>query len=320
VLKSGRSSPGQELLDDSLGEPVTFDPNQEVELIEYESDDDSVLASTKKATPKDSKEQSRAGPETAEKPATPTDTFEHAAPENKHADKTEDDESPKAQDGKTDASPVKANPFLKAAASNDWEDEDEKPKPLKSSMWKQDPTATADVLNSKYVFGSSATNPFANAAAISPLAKSMQTQLSVDKPSPFAFAPGKSEEVKSSFGGGGFGSFSGGFGAAAAAGSSFGDLLKSRKETKEPKSDDEESEAEAEDEQHPEDEETEKIHLEPMEVITGEENEVTLFQARGKLYHMDDKTKDWKERGVGLFRVNKQKTEDHARLSECIYN
>lgn len=35
---------------------------------------------------------------------------------------------------------------------------------------------------------------------------------------------------------------------------------------------------------------------------TGEEGENTIFSCRGKLYHFDGK--EWKERGVGVFKVN----------------
>ncbi|KAG5301677.1 nuclear protein export protein Yrb2 [Histoplasma ohiense] len=44
----------------------------------------------------------------------------------------------------------------------------------------------------------------------------------------------------------------------------------------------------------------ERFHEQQTE--TGEEGENTIFSCRGKLYHFDGK--EWKERGVGVFRVN----------------
>lgn len=39
-------------------------------------------------------------------------------------------------------------------------------------------------------------------------------------------------------------------------------------------------------------------------VKTGEEHEETIYSTRARLYVMDSDTKDWKERGVGMLRVN----------------
>ncbi|KAJ5825052.1 hypothetical protein N7447_007392 [Penicillium robsamsonii] len=47
-------------------------------------------------------------------------------------------------------------------------------------------------------------------------------------------------------------------------------------------------------------------------VETGEENEITKFSAKGKLYYFDDKK--WKERGIGTFKVN-LKTESNGKKS-----
>ncbi|OAX85461.1 hypothetical protein ACJ72_00140 [Emergomyces africanus] len=44
----------------------------------------------------------------------------------------------------------------------------------------------------------------------------------------------------------------------------------------------------------------ERFHEQQTE--TGEEGEITVFSCRGKLYHFDGK--EWKERGVGVFKVN----------------
>ncbi|GMG39109.1 unnamed protein product [Ambrosiozyma monospora] len=50
-----------------------------------------------------------------------------------------------------------------------------------------------------------------------------------------------------------------------------------------------------------------KVHLKKQETHSGEENETTVFQVKAKLYHMEvDKVQEgWKERGVGVIKVNK---------------
>lgn len=50
-----------------------------------------------------------------------------------------------------------------------------------------------------------------------------------------------------------------------------------------------------------------KVHLEKQEIKSGEENETTIFQAKAKLYYMElAKANDgWKERGIGLIKINK---------------
>lgn len=60
-----------------------------------------------------------------------------------------------------------------------------------------------------------------------------------------------------------------------------------------------------------------KIHLEQKEVVTGEEDEDTICHVRGKLFDFDEgkgEKGDWKERGVGLLRLNKKIGDDTARL------
>ena len=47
--------------------------------------------------------------------------------------------------------------------------------------------------------------------------------------------------------------------------------------------------------------------LEPV-VHTGEEEEDTVFQVRGKLYALSDQNA-WKERGTGLLKLNVRKSD-----------
>jgi len=57
----------------------------------------------------------------------------------------------------------------------------------------------------------------------------------------------------------------------------------------------------------------EKVKLTEQDVMTGEEEEETLHQVRGKLFSLDDS--QWKERGTGLLKLNvKQEDGTGARL------
>ncbi|KAJ3227687.1 Nuclear pore complex protein Nup98-Nup96 [Clydaea vesicula] len=50
------------------------------------------------------------------------------------------------------------------------------------------------------------------------------------------------------------------------------------------------------------------VQLEKLnEIISGEEDEETLLSFRCKLFGFDDTLKSWKERGVGMFKLNKRK-------------
>ncbi|KAF9474818.1 hypothetical protein BDN70DRAFT_884420 [Pholiota conissans] len=55
-----------------------------------------------------------------------------------------------------------------------------------------------------------------------------------------------------------------------------------------------------EEEENKSDEENQK--MEPVELATGEEDEETIHQVRGKLFSLDENA--WKERGTGLLRLN----------------
>ena len=53
-------------------------------------------------------------------------------------------------------------------------------------------------------------------------------------------------------------------------------------------------------------------------VMTGEEEEETVYQVRGKLYALSSQNQ-WKERGTGMLRLNvKREDGTGARLSECL--
>ncbi|EEH45041.1 uncharacterized protein PADG_01191 [Paracoccidioides brasiliensis Pb18] len=169
------------------------------------------------------------------------------------------------------------------------------------------------------------TSPFKPASTVEPMAGKGTAAPSSSSfaASPFAAAAGASPF--SAFGGGGAGfgksAFASGFGAAAprlgggltsfAAPAGSSGTLESTAKQKilgAASSDDEEGEEEGEggDEGKPafegleEEKGDERFHEQQTE--TGEEGEDTIFSCRGKLFHFDGK--EWKERGVGLFKVN----------------
>ncbi|XP_024081343.1 E3 SUMO-protein ligase RanBP2-like isoform X1 [Cimex lectularius] len=51
-----------------------------------------------------------------------------------------------------------------------------------------------------------------------------------------------------------------------------------------------------------------------IEVVSGEENEIVLFEERAKLYRFDLKNHEWKERGVGKMKILKDKDTGVVRL------
>ncbi|THH21848.1 hypothetical protein EUX98_g8268 [Antrodiella citrinella] len=65
-----------------------------------------------------------------------------------------------------------------------------------------------------------------------------------------------------------------------------------------------------------------KLDLTEQEVMTGEEDEVTVFQARGKLFTLSDQNQ-WKEKGTGNFKLNVRRLDTSgARLvmrKEAVY-
>ncbi|KAG0257417.1 hypothetical protein DFQ27_005161 [Actinomortierella ambigua] len=77
------------------------------------------------------------------------------------------------------------------------------------------------------------------------------------------------------------------------------------------------------DDAHPEDDETNTqdysssafANAEQIDVVTGEEDEMTFFQTKGRLFADADKSQSWKERGKGTFKVNVNREDTkQARL------
>lgn len=70
------------------------------------------------------------------------------------------------------------------------------------------------------------------------------------------------------------------------------------------------------------DAEEKRLNLTEQEVQTGEEDEDTIFQVRGKLFALSDQNQ-WKERGTGQLKLNVRKEDGSgARLlmrKEAVY-
>jgi len=62
------------------------------------------------------------------------------------------------------------------------------------------------------------------------------------------------------------------------------------------------------DEETASDEEKGKFSLEEQQIITGEEDEDTLYQVRGKLFSLSSQNQ-WAERGTGLLKLNVRRYE-----------
>lgn len=56
------------------------------------------------------------------------------------------------------------------------------------------------------------------------------------------------------------------------------------------------------------------VKLQKQEVKSGEEAEETIFQVNAKAYQLSDLKAGWKERGVGVIKVNKDTTTGKSRL------
>ena len=56
------------------------------------------------------------------------------------------------------------------------------------------------------------------------------------------------------------------------------------------------------------------VHLNEVEVKTGEEDELVLFKQRCKLFRFASETKEWKEKGTGEMKILKHKQTGHIRL------
>lgn len=56
------------------------------------------------------------------------------------------------------------------------------------------------------------------------------------------------------------------------------------------------------------------VHLQPVVVKTGEEEENILFRERAKLYRFDPSTNEFKERGIGDLKILQHQTSNRCRI------
>lgn len=56
------------------------------------------------------------------------------------------------------------------------------------------------------------------------------------------------------------------------------------------------------------------VHLQPVVVKTGEEEENILFRERAKLYRFDNSTNEFKERGIGDLKILQHQTSHRCRI------
>ncbi|KAL5359844.1 hypothetical protein BJX96DRAFT_149240 [Aspergillus floccosus] len=196
------------------------------------------------------------------------------------------------------------SPFGSLAASKPKEEETTKPAATSSSAFASSTFAA---------FASSEKSPFGASGTSGSVFKSpapTETEKPATTGSGFASAAGSSGFATL---GSGFSSFAGGFGAAAPKGglTSFAspagpsDLGGSSKDKPfgapaEEEENEEETGAESGPGEFEEDKTDERFFERPIE--TGEEEEKTYFSCKAKLFQFSDK--EWKERGIGTFKVN----------------
>ncbi|GMK56915.1 hypothetical protein CspeluHIS016_0307550 [Cutaneotrichosporon spelunceum] len=204
-------------------------------------------------------------------------------------DKAEATDAPESTDADSDAPSLKRKadePTAKVAEEK--KRKSTSPTPTDSPPKPADP-APAEPKKPQATFGSFSAkpSPFAAMAGTSAFGAAAKKENALDKrPAPFA--------------GSGFGSYSSAFSPFASAkksedkaeSSSFGDILKEKGDG-----------ADAAEEKKPQ--------LDRQDVPTGEEEEETMYQTRAKLFMMESEGA-WKERGVGLIKLNRRREDGSA--------
>ncbi|PWY84654.1 hypothetical protein BO94DRAFT_468256 [Aspergillus sclerotioniger CBS 115572] len=202
------------------------------------------------------------------------------------------------------------SPFGSMGAAKSKEEESSKPSAATSS--------SAFAASSLAAFASSEQSPFGSLGSSTP--SIFKSPSSTDSPQPattgFAAAAGTSGFVAL---GSGFSGFSGGFASAKPAGglTSFASpagpsVLSTSKATgfgapdeEQHKEEDDEEAGETGPGEFEQDKTDERFYERPIE--TGEEDEKTYFSCKAKLFQFTDK--EWKERGIGTFKVNVRVTD-----------
>jgi Ran-binding protein 3 len=201
------------------------------------------------------------------------------------------------------------SPFGSLGASKSEEEEPTKPAAVTST--------SAFASSSLAAFAGSEQSPFGSLGASTPSVFKSPAASETEKPAATGFAAGASTSGFAALGSG-FSGFGGGFGAAAKSGgltsfasptapSTFGSSTKDKPFGAADADEEEEEEDEAE--TGPKEFEAEKPDERFFErqIETGEEQEKTYFSGKAKLFQFTNK--EWKERGIGTFKVNVKVTD-----------
>ncbi|GFF80926.1 ran-specific GTPase-activating protein 2 [Aspergillus udagawae] len=201
------------------------------------------------------------------------------------------------------------SPFGSLGASKSKEEEPTRSTPVTST--------SAFASSSLAAFAGSEQSPFGSLGASTPSVFKSPAASESEKPAATGFAAGASTSGFAALGSG-FSGFSGAFGAAAKTGgltsfasptapSTFGSSTKDKPFGAADADEEEEEEDEAE--TGPKEFEAEKPDERFFErqIETGEEQEKTYFSGKAKLFQFTNK--EWKERGIGTFKVNVKVTE-----------
>ncbi|RHZ50333.1 hypothetical protein CDV55_102195 [Aspergillus turcosus] len=274
------------------------------------------ILSPKKKRSRDELDKDESGERAVEKTDTKTENVEseekpeaEGQPEKKrHRDNSTERKPAPVTSAFANTSAV--SPFGSLGALKSKEEEPTKPAPVTST--------SAFASSSLAAFAGSEQSPFSSLGASTPSVFKSPVTSETEKPAAAGFAAAASTSGFAALGSG-FSGFSSGFGAAAKSGgltsfasptapSAFGSSSKD-KPFGAADADDEEEEEEEEAETGPKEFEAEKPDERFFErqIETGEEQEKTYFSGKAKLFQFTNQ--EWKERGIGTFKVNVRVTD-----------
>ncbi|KAF7168337.1 hypothetical protein CNMCM5623_001345 [Aspergillus felis] len=274
------------------------------------------ILSPKKKRSRDKLDEDESEQRATEKTDTKTENVEseekpesEGQPEKKRPRDNSTERKPQAPVTSAFANTSAVSPFGSLGASKPKEKEPTKSAPVTST--------SAFASSSLAAFAGSEQSPFGSLGASTPSVFKSPAASESEKPAATGFAAGASTSGFAALGSG-FSGFSGGFGAAAKSGgltsfasptapSTFGSSTKDKPFGAADADEEEEEEDEAE--TGPKEFEAEKPDERFFErqIETGEEEEKTYFSGKAKLFQFTNN--EWKERGIGTFKVNVKVTE-----------
>ncbi|EFE34878.1 nuclear protein export protein Yrb2, putative [Trichophyton benhamiae CBS 112371] len=283
--------------------------------------------------------------------ASPNSRAEKGEPEKKrHRDNSQDRHTEEPKDTTTASKSALPNPFSNTSATSPFgslgASKQSTTKPVEQSTKEQSTNPSAFAASKLAAFSGSETSPFGAIGGGASIFKSKpstkgeedgKTSSTGSGASPFAAAASGPSPFGASFSGSAFAksSFASGFAAAAPKPgerltsfaspkpANFGSTTKPKAfGSKEEKNDDDDEEGEDDGEGDEEkgetfqglEEEKEDTRFFKQETETGEEDEETHFSVRGKLFHFTGS--EWKERGIGTFKLNVKKLPESAAGDE----